>query len=275
MSEKGSGREPGNIFTRFGEQLYSCGQEFLSFTAFLGRAVYSIGDAVRHPGKIRKRETLYYMNLCGADGLPITALICFLTGVILAYQSAVQMEKYGADGFLAGLVGCAMVRELSPLMVAIIATGRAGSAFAAEIGSMKLSEEVDALRTMGFLPERFLFIPKLIAMVTMMPILAAAGNILGILGGALIGLTVLDQTPGNYYSMTVSWVKPEYFMESIIKTSIFGVIITLISCWRGFLTGKDALAVGRSTTSSVVISILFIIIADTILAHFFNTIFFD
>ena len=215
------------------------------------------------------------MNLCGADGLPITALITLLTGIILAYQSAVQMEKYGADGFLAGLVGCAMVRELAPLMVAIIATGRVGSAFAAEIGSMKISEEIDALRTMGILPERFLFIPKLIAMVTMMPILAVAGDILGILGGALIGMTFLGQTAGSYYSMTITWVKPEYFVESIIKTFIFGIIITLVSCHQGFLTGKDALAVGRSTTKAVVMSILFVIIADTILAHFFNTIFFD
>lgn len=257
----------GDCFFRFREELFSC-------IAFMGRTAYAVLDAFRHPKKIRKRELLYFMDLCGADGVPITFLICFLTGVILGYQCAVQMRKYGADAFLAGLVGCAMVRELSPLMVSIIATGRTGSAFAAEIGSMKVTEEVDALRTMGFLPERFLVIPKLFAMTLMMPLLAVIGDISGILGGALIGLGVLDQPFATYYAQTVSWVKPGYFFESILKTAVFGVIITFVGCWRGFRTGSDALAVGRSTTSSVVLSILFIIIADTILAHFFNNIFF-
>ena len=127
------------------------------------------------------------------------------------------MQKYGADAFLAGLVGCAMVRELSPLMVSIIATGRTGSAFAAEIGSMKVAEEVDALRTMGFMPERFLVIPKLAAMTLMMPLLAVIGNIAGIAGGALIGMGVLNQPFQTYYAQTVSWVRPGYFFESIIK----------------------------------------------------------
>ena len=262
------------LLTGTGGMLYFLKDEAVSCIAFMGRTAYAVADAFRHPKKIRKRELLYFMDLCGADGVPITFLICFLTGVILGYQCAVQMQKYGADSFLAGLVGCAMVRELSPLMVSIIATGRTGSAFAAEIGSMKVTEEVDALRTMGFLPERFLVIPKLFAMTLMMPLLAVIGDIAGILGGALIGMGLLKQPFASYYARTVSWVKPGYFFESILKTAVFGIIITFIGCWRGFRTGSDALAVGRSTTSSVVLSILFIIIADTILAHFFNTIFF-
>lgn len=270
--------EEENIFVRsftfIGTLLYQWKDELFSCIAFAGRFFYALLDACRHPGKIRKRETLYFMNLCGADGVPITFLITFLTGVILGYQCAVQMQQYGADAFLAGLVGCAMVRELSPLMVSIIATGRTGSAFAAELGSMKVTEEIDALRTMGFLPERFLVVPKLIAMVLMMPLLAVIGDIAGIAGGALIGMGVLDQPFSTYYAQTVSWVKPGYFFESIVKTAVFGVIITFIGCWRGFRTGSDALAVGKATTASVVLSILFIIIADTILAHFFNTIFF-
>lgn len=263
-----------DFFTSIGGIFYFFAGELFSCIAFAGRVTYAVLDAVRHPGKIRKRELIYFMNLCGADGVPITFLICFLTGIILGYQCAVQMQKYGADAFLAGLVGCAMVRELSPLMVSIIATGRTGSAFAAEIGSMKVSEEVDALRTMGFMPERFLVVPKLFAMALMMPLLAVIGDIAGILGGAIVGINVLNQPLAAYYAQTVSWVRPGYFLESIIKTAIFGIIICFTGCWRGFCTGSDALAVGRSTTSSVVLSILFIIIADTVLAHFFNTIFF-
>lgn len=265
---------PEDFFISVGGMFYTLKEEIFSCIVFAGRVSSAVLDAFRHPGKIRKRELLYFMNLCGADGVPITFLICFLTGFILRYQCAVQMQKYGADAFLAGLVGCAMVRELSPLMVSIIATGRTGSAFAAEIGSMKVSEEVDALRTMGFMPERFLVVPKLFAMALMMPLLAIIGDIAGILGGAVIGITVLHQPLSAYYSQTVSWVRPGYFLESIIKTAVFGIIICFIGCWRGFRTGSDALAVGRSTTSSVVLSILFVIIADTILAHFFNNIFF-
>lgn len=272
MAEKKNSIVEFFIFT--GGLVYAFKEELFSFISFMGRVAYAVQDAILHPRKIRKKELFYFMDLCGANGVPITFLICFLTGVILGYQCAVQMQKYGADAFLAALVGCAMVRELSPLMVSIIATGRTGSAFAAEIGSMKVTEEVDALRTMGFMPERFLVIPKLIAMTLMMPLLAVIGDIAGILGGALIGVGILKQPLATYYAQTVSWVQPGYFFESIIKTAIFGIIITFTGCWQGFRTGSDALAVGRSTTSSVVLSILFIIIADTILAHFFNSIFF-
>lgn len=250
------------------------GAELLTFIGFIGEMTGSILNALRHPGKIRRKETLYYMNVCGADGLPITVLICFLAGMIIGYQAAVQMRKYGAEGFLPGLVGCTVVRELAPLMVAVIATGRAGSAFAAEIGTMKVSEEIDALRTMGFDPIRFLVIPKLIAMICMIPLLTIFGDIAGILGGLMVGVGQLGMPLDSYYQTTVIWVKPKYFFEGIFKSGIFAYIITTIACWRGFRTGNDAVAVGRATTSTVVASILFIVITDAILAHFFNTIFF-
>lgn len=249
-------------------------EELLSFIRFLGEMTYSIRNAVLKPNKVRWKDTLYYMNVCGADGLPITVLICFLSGVIIGYQAAVQMQKYGAEGFLPGLVGCTVVRELAPVLVAVIATGRAGSAFAAEIGTMKVSEEIDALRTMGFDPIRFLVIPKLISMICMIPLLTVFADIAGILGGYLVGVGQLDMPPDAYYQTTVIWVKPKYFFEGIFKSAIFAYIITAIACWRGFRTGNDAIAVGRATTGTVVTSILFIVIADAVLAHFFNTIFF-
>ena len=265
---------PNSIFLQVGEVSCIIWQESLDLICFLGETASACADAIRHPKKIRWRETLFYMNMCGADGLPITVLICLLTGIILGYQCAVQMQKYGADAFLPGLVGCSVVRELGPMMVAIVATGRAGSAFAAEIGTMKVSEEIDAMRTMGFIPERFLVIPKLIAMMCMIPMLATIGDIMGIAGGMIIGDSVLGMPLETYFRQTVSWVKPRYFFESIFKSLIFAVIITIIGCWRGFRTGSDSIAVGRSTTSAVVVSILIIILCDTLLAHLFNTIFF-
>lgn len=263
-----------SIILQTGEILCVICTETLDLISFIGEMSLACLNAIRHPSKIRWRETLYYMNMCGADGLPITALICLLTGIILGYQAAVQMHRYGADTFLPGLVGCSVVRELGPVMVAVIATGRAGSAFAAEIGTMKVSEEIDAMLTMGFVPARFLVIPKLIAMLLMLPLLTIFGDLMGILGGLLVGVSELGMPLETYYQTTVIWVKARYFFESIFKSGIFAVIITTVGCWRGFRTGSDAIAVGKSTTSTVVISILLVIIADTLLAHLFNTIFF-
>ena len=145
-----------------GDGVYSLFRDFKDLIRFIGDMADAIWNTIRHPSKLRRRETLYYMNICGPDALPISVLICLLMGLIIGYQSAVQMHKYGADMFLAPLVGCSIVRELGPLMIAIIATGRAGSAFTAEIATMKSTEEINAMLTMGFSPWRFLVIPKLL-----------------------------------------------------------------------------------------------------------------
>ena len=258
---------------QLGELSYEAWSGFLSLSLFVGSLTLSIWKAVKKPRSIRWRETFYYMNSCGVDGLPITILICFLTGIILGYQSAVQMQKYGAEVFLPMLVGCSIVRELGPIMVAIVATGRSGSAFAAEIGTMKISEELDAMKTMGFDPIHFLVIPKLIAMITMIPLLTMVGNLVGVLGGFLVGYSELGMPFETYLNLTQEGVDPKYVFEGLFKSVIFAVIITVTGCWRGFNTGSDAIAVGRSTTSAVVFSILFIIIADTVLAKFFSHIF--
>ena len=265
---------PEGILEHIGRASLKLGNDMLGMLAFLGDVCSAIKDAFRNPKSIRWRETLYYMDMCGSDALPITSLICFLLGIILGYQSAMQMHKYGLDNFLASLVGCSITRELGPLLVAVVATGRAGSAFAAEIGTMKLSEEIDAMRTMGFVPARFLVIPKLIAMILMMPLLTIVGDVVGIIGGMLVANIHLDISMHAYYNQTVYWVLPRYFFEGLLKSVVFGIIITCVSCMRGFETGDDAIAVGRSATSAVVTSIFLIIIADTVMSMIFNTLFF-
>ena len=242
--------------------------------AFIGETVYELYKALCHPKRIRKKETLYYMNLCGANAFPISVMICLLMGLILGYQSAVQMHKYGADTFLPALVGCSVVRELGPMMVAVIAAGRAGSAFAAEIATMKSSEEINAMITMGFSPWRFLVIPKLISMICMMPLITFFGDIFGIIGGMLVGTIELQMPLHASYLQTVYWVPPRFFVESIVKSVVFAVIITGICCMRGFNAGQDSLGVGKATTSSVVTSIISIIVADTLMARVFNMIFY-
>ncbi len=263
-----------NVFLQTGDAVLQILSDLRSLAAFTGETTSSILETCRKPRNIRWRETLYYMNVCGADALPVSALICFLMGLILGYQGAVQMHKYGADNFLPALVGCSVVRELGPLMVAVIATGRVGSAFAAEIATMKATEELNAMKTMGFSLWRFLVIPKLIAMVCMVPLLTIFGDLLGILGGMLIGVTNLGIPLESYYNSTVYWVPPRFFMESLLKSVVFAVIITNVCCMRGFEATEDALGVGRATTSSVVTSIVILILADTLMARMFNYLFY-
>lgn len=158
----------------------------LQLLSFIGEVTATACQSLRSPQKIRWKETLYYMDMCGREALGIISLICFLMGLILGFQSATQMQKVGADIFVADLVGFSILRELGPIMVALICTGRAGSAFAAEIGTMKANEEIDAMTTMGFNPTRFLVIPKMLALTLVMPLLTIVGDFFGILGGFVV-----------------------------------------------------------------------------------------
>ncbi|MBN1864054.1 MAG: ABC transporter permease, partial [Victivallales bacterium] len=220
--------------------------------------------------KIRWRETFYYMDICGADALPIVSMICFLMGLILAFQGAVQLSKVGTDIYLADAVGLSIVKELGPLMVAMISTGRAGSAFAAEIGTMKVGEEVNALTTFGFVPSRFLFVPKFIAMIVTMPLLTVFGDFVGVLGGMAVGYFKLGIPILAYTNRTLHVLKPIHLTESLTKSIVFAAIITVVGCIRGFESDDDAQGVGRSATKAVVSSIFVIIIADAFLTYVFS-----
>lgn len=260
-------------FEETGKYTASLLEDLKSWITFTGAAAAALWRAVKNPRRIRWRELFFSMTACGVNGLPVTVLICFLMGVILGYQSAIQMAKYGADLLLPVLVGCSIVRELGPLIVAIVATGRSGSAFAAEIGTMKVSEELNALETMGIDPMHFLFVPKLLAMMIVLPLLTAAGDFFGILGGYAVGAAELDITLENYLRITRDWVALKYLIEGLLKSIVFSIIIAMTGCWRGFRTGNDAVAVGRSTTGAVVVSILFIIVADAVMAKIFAVIY--
>lgn len=259
-------REVNNQIESMGEGLLTLGQTIRSFIEFIGESTAASWECLCHPKKIRKRDLLISLNSCGADGFPITLLICLAMGVILGYQGALQMHKFGADRFLPMVVGCTIVRELGPMMVAIVATGRCGSAFAAEIATMKLSEELDALKTMGIRPVRYIFVPKLFAMLLMLPLLTVAGDMVGMFGGYMIGNLECGLTADVYLRLTREGVRIGYFFEGIIKSFVYAVLITQVGCWCGMQTGKDAIAVGRSTTSAVVFGILAVIISDSVMA---------
>jgi phospholipid/cholesterol/gamma-HCH transport system permease protein len=246
------------------------GKKVISTVGYIGEFTAALIDAIINPRKIRWRETFYYMDLCGADALPIVSMICFLMGLILAFQGAVQLSKVGTDIFLADAVGLSVIKELGPLMVAMISTGRAGSAFAAEIGTMKVGDEINAMTTFGFVPARFLFVPKFIAMIIVIPILTLFGDLIGTMGGMVVGYFKLEIPIVAYFNRTVKVIQLHHISESMTKSLVFAIIITITGCICGFESQNDAQGVGRSTTTAVVVSIFTIVIADAFLTYFFN-----
>ena len=214
-------------------------------------------------------NAVHQMVVAGVDSIPIVSLISLFIGIVLGLQGAYQLAKFGATYFVTALVGVSMTRELGPLMTAIIIAGRSGSAFAAELGTMKVSEEIDALEAMGLDSVRYLVVPKYLAMLVMMPCLTLISDLSGILGGAAFEMVQLDKT----FSMCLSATRDALVMHDIttglIKSLVFGLIITKIGCYEGFSVKGGAEGVGKATTSSVVISIFLIIFADVIFTAIF------
>lgn len=238
--------------------------------AFLGVVGWELVRELWHIRKIRRRELFYYFDLCGRQSLGIVLLICGLMGVVLGIQAAIQMQKFGTELFIADLVGFSIVKELGPLMVAMIATGRAGSAFAAEIGTMKVDEEISALETMGLSPARFLVVPKLLAMLMAMPLLTVFGDAAGLLGGMLVGVSYAGIPAAAYWNRTIEVLSPLTFTLGLLKCFVFGTLITLAGCRRGFEADNNALGVGRAATDAVVSSILLVVVADMVITVLYS-----
>ncbi len=247
----------------------SFGSRIAAPLIFIGAVAIALPSFFTRRG-FRKREFNYYIDLCGVQSVPIVLLICFLMGTGVSLQSVLQLRKFGAEVFNADLVGFAVLKEFGPLMVAIIATGRAGSAFAAEIGTMKVNEEISALQTLGIRPEAFLVLPKLFAMLLVLPLLTAIGDVAGIAGGMTIGVAYTDVPIEVYWSRTLSALDCVTFMIGIVKSVVYAGLISLCGCYFGFAAAGDAQGVGRGATKAVVSSIFFVVIADAILTLLFS-----
>lgn len=260
---------PGAI-TRLGAAAVQIAADARQIVVFTGEAVLGLWDAVRHPRRIRWRETWLYMERTGRDGVPIVVLISFLMGLITAFQAAVQLQQVGADIYVANLVGLSITRELGPLMTAIIAAGRSGAAFAAEIGTMKVSEEVDALTTMGLDRTRFLVTPKVVALVLMLPCLTLIADLVGILGGLTVAVLGLD-LPARVYmrQLRIALVVWDIY-SGLIKSVAFALLIAGVGCLRGFQARGGAESVGQITTSAIVAGIFLIIVADAVFTVIFH-----
>lgn len=259
-------RPSDDILTRLGTAILALGMDCVSLVRFVGQMCLAVWTVVRRPRTLRLDDTLVAMQRIGVDALPIVGLISFLLGLIMAFMSAVQLRQFGANIYVASLVSLAMTRELGPIMTAIIVAGRSGSAFAAEIGTMKISDEIDALTTMGFEPVHFLVVPKLIASVTMVPLLVLFSDMFAMIGGLIVGVGMLELTAGSYIAQTVRTLELFDVFWGVFKAGVFAVLITWIGCFRGFQVRGGAAAVGEATTSAVVSGIFLIIFADSIFA---------
>jgi len=234
--------------------------------AFIGSLIFALIHVISHPKSLRIDDTITHMEKTGVDALPIVALISFLLGLIMAFMSSMQFRQFGAGIYVASLVAFAMVSELGPIMTAIVVAGRSGSAYAAEIGTMKISEEIDALFTMGFDPVRFLAVPRLIAAVIVVPMLTLFSNLFAISGGLVVGIFMLDLTPNTYIKQTIEVLTITEVLWGTGKSAIFAVLIAWVGCLRGFQATGGASAVGNAATSAVVTSIFLIILFDSIFA---------
>jgi phospholipid/cholesterol/gamma-HCH transport system permease protein len=241
--------------------------------AFVGSMVLAVGGVLRRPRTANWHEVPSLMNRTGADAVPIVVLINFLVGFVMAFQAAVQLKQFGASIYVADLVGLSLTREMGPLMTAIIVCGRSGAAFAAELGTMKVSEEVDALRTMGIGPLRFLVFPRVIALFLVMPVLTLLADLVGIIGGLLVGIISLDLTITGYLNETREALAIWDVAQGVIKAGVFALAIGLIACQQGLATAGGAEGVGRRTTASVVTALFVLILIDagfTLLFHFLH-----
>ena len=255
-----------NIFVRFGEDILNTFSDINYEISFLGSAVLAFLYIITHPRALRKEDTIYFMQRAGVDALIIVGLISFLLGLIIAFMSSIQLRQYGADILVASLVGLAMTYELGPIMTCIIVAGRSGSSFASEIGTMKVSEEIDALFTMGFDPIRFLVIPKILASAVVVPILTLFSDLIAILGGMVVGVFILDISAQAYITQTLKSLTLFYVFWGVMKSFVFAIVISWVGCLRGFQVRGGADAVGKATTSAVVTSIFLIIVIDSLFA---------
>jgi len=259
-----------DVFTAVGNFATGILRELRDIARLVGECVFSMARFFRGQAQFRWLDCITEMQLCGAMALPIVGLISFLVGIILAYQGAVQLRQFGADIYVADMVGVAVIREMGPLMAAIVLAGRTGAAFAATLGNMKANEEIDALETLGVSPVDFLVMPRMAALFLMMPLLALYSNVLGIFGGLVISAGILDIPASLYWAETKSIVDLSDLFVGLIKAGVFGVIIGLSGCLRGLQAERSAAGVGAAATSAVVTGILLIIVLDTVFAVIFN-----
>ena len=256
--------------TRTGEIFIEAFHKGGELSKFTGEIILECTVLFRGRIPFKMRDFFYFVQSTGAEALPIVTLISVLVGIILAFVGAVQLKMFGAQIYVANLVGLAMVLEMGAMMTGIIMAGRTGAAYAAQLGTMQVNEEIDALQTLGISPIGFLVLPRMFALMLMMPLLCIYADILGILGGSFIGIFMLDLSFTEYFLHTQKAIKLDQCMQGLVKSCIYGVLVGYAGCLRGLQCGRSASAVGEATTSAVVTAIVLIIVSDAMMTFIFN-----
>jgi len=255
---------------KIGNSVLGAKAETLNLVTFLGELILSSWTILKGKGRFRFIDLMTYIQECGPASFPIVSLISFLVGLILAFVGALQLSLFGAQMYLADLVGLGMTREMGALMVGIIMAGRTGSSYAAQIGTMNVNNEIDALKTMGFHPMEFIVMPRMIALIIVMPLLCLYADFMGMLGGATVAIGLFDISTTEYWVRTELAVNFKDILVGVFKASIFGILIAYSGCIRGMQCGRSASAVGDAATSAVVTAIIFIVISDSLITIIFN-----
>ena len=253
-----------------GRSLVDAAKQGLAMLAFVGETALTVWRCFTHPRSIRWRAVAFNVRSGGVNALPIVGLLAFLLGVVVAYQSAEQLRRYGANIFVADLIGVSMLREFAPLITAIIIAGRSGSAYAAQIGTMTVTEEIDAMRTLGLSPQEILVLPKLLAMLIVMPLLTVFADVLGVFGGMVLARSQLGVGFPEFLDRLVKAVGMSTYLVGIAKAPVFGAVIVMVGCFQGFRTHGGADSVGRQTTRAVVQSIFMVIVTDAVFSVIFS-----
>jgi phospholipid/cholesterol/gamma-HCH transport system permease protein len=259
-----------SFLERIGIEAFGYARSLEDFIDFFGKLCIAFARMLTGRARLRRSDVFVAIQQCGADALLIVSLISYLVGVILAFMGAVQLQQFGAAIYVADLVGIGVTREMGAMMTAIIMAGRTGAAFAAQLGTMKVTQEIDALTTMGLSPIEFLVLPRTVALILMMPLLCLYSDFIGILGGASVGVGMLDLSFTVYIKETIAAVTLGDLFGGLFKSAVYGVLIAVAGCWRGFQCGSSSSAVGDAATAAVVTGIVMIVTACGLFAVIFS-----
>jgi phospholipid/cholesterol/gamma-HCH transport system permease protein len=258
------------LLTRAGTNILARLTALGGYVDFIGRVVLALGAATIGRARYRQVDLVEVLQRAGANALGIVTLISYLVGIIMGFMGAVQLQQFGASIYVADLVGIAIVREMGAMMTGIIMSGRTGAEFAAKLGAMKVTQEIDALATMGISPVEFLVVPRVIGLVLMMPLLCLYADFVGILGGATVGVAMLGLTLHSYLQQTIGVISLTALAGGLVKSSVYGVLIAIAGCYEGLQCGQSSSAVGDAATAAVVSAIVMIVVACGIFAVMFN-----
>jgi phospholipid/cholesterol/gamma-HCH transport system permease protein len=270
MEARGEKSLDETFLSRIGEASLDVTASTLGMVDFAGQFMISFLRMLSGRAKIRLPDLWLFLQEAGANSLPIISLVSFLVGIVLAFVGAVQLKQFGAQVYVADLVGIGMVREIGALMTAIVLAGRSGAAYAAQLGTMMVNEETDALQTLGLSPMEYLVLPRILAITLMLPPLTLYADFMGIMGGALVGWGMLDISFIQYFEQTRVALVPSQFLLGLVKGGIYGFLVGFAGCMRGMQSGRSAAAVGKAATSAVVTAIVFIVIASAVTTYIYT-----